>query len=306
VCGKTREPSEHAYDDILDPDCNECGTVREIVEVKLNAPDKRVYRIGTKEIDVTGGWIELTYTNGQTGRANLTAAMIKGFDGSVLGKQTLSVVCGAAVEFFDITVIKHNTLPTVTVGNAQTRPGQPFTVAVRLDNNPGILSANFAITYDASQLEFVSCEAQDFVGLTYELTENGLLLLKWIDVGTSNITADGVFAQLIFKVDANAPTGETVLSVDYRDADVFDRDFENVLFNTADGTVTVTTTASGDLNGDGVVNNKDVGLIQRYINTWDNVAINEYAADVNRDGKINNKDLGLLQRYVNGWNVDLQ
>ena len=60
----------------------------------------------------------------------------------------------------------------------------------------------------------------------------------------------------------------------------------------------------GDINGDGVVNNKDLGLLQRYINRWD-VDIDVSVADVNDDGTINNKDLGLLQRYINRWDVEL-
>ena len=304
-CGITRKPSDHIYDDILDPDCNECGIVREVATVNLNAPDKRVYSIGTDKIDVTGGWIELTYTNGQTGRANLTTAMIKGFDGSVLGKQTLTVVGGAISDTFDVLVVESNTLPTIQVDDANVRPNQTFTVAVRLQNNPGILSAKLAVNYDTSKLELVSYEQQDFVGVTYELTENGSLIVKWLDVGTSNITTDGVFVWLTFKASGNVSADETLVSVDYLAADVFDSEFENVLFNVENGTVTIVGTVSGDVNGDGTVNNKDVGLLQRYINTWDDVTVNTDTADVNKDGKINNKDLGLLQRYVNGWNVEL-
>lgn len=61
----------------------------------------------------------------------------------------------------------------------------------------------------------------------------------------------------------------------------------------------------GDVNGDGVVNNKDLGLLQRYINGW-TVSVDLDAAEVSGDSAINNKDLGLLQRYINGWNVELQ
>ena len=38
-------------------------------------------------------------------------------------------------------------------------------------------------------------------------------------------------------------------------------------------------------------------------------AVRELAAlvgDINDDGKVNNRDLGLLQQYVNGWNVELK
>ncbi len=56
---------------------------------------------------------------------------------------------------------------------------------------------------------------------------------------------------------------------------------------------------SGDVNGDGRLNNKDLGLLQQYLNNWD-VEIVPELADVTWDGKVNNKDLGMLQQYLNG------
>ena len=61
----------------------------------------------------------------------------------------------------------------------------------------------------------------------------------------------------------------------------------------------------GDVNEDGKVNIRDLGLVQQSLNGW-NVTLNTDAADVNRDGKINIRDLGLIQQYLNGWNVELQ
>ena len=61
---------------------------------------------------------------------------------------------------------------------------------------------------------------------------------------------------------------------------------------------------SGDLNEDGKVNNKDLGLLMQYLNGW-NVDIRTEAADVTRDGKINNKDYGIFMQYLNGWDVEL-
>ena len=60
----------------------------------------------------------------------------------------------------------------------------------------------------------------------------------------------------------------------------------------------------GDLNGDGAINNRDLALLQQYINKWD-VTIDEVAADVTADGAINNRDLALLQQYINKWDVQL-
>lgn len=37
----------------------------------------------------------------------------------------------------------------------------------------------------------------------------------------------------------------------------------------------------------------------------DSYRIDLSASDVNGDGRVNNKDLGLLQQYVNEWDVEL-
>lgn len=55
---------------------------------------------------------------------------------------------------------------------------------------------------------------------------------------------------------------------------------------------------AGDVNGDGKINNRDMALLQQYLNEW-KVTVNLSGADMNGDGKINNRDLSELQRYLN-------
>ncbi len=60
----------------------------------------------------------------------------------------------------------------------------------------------------------------------------------------------------------------------------------------------------GDANGDGKVNNRDLGLLQQHLNDWD-VTIYLAACDLNDDGRVNNRDLGILQQFLNEWDVTL-
>ena len=62
---------------------------------------------------------------------------------------------------------------------------------------------------------------------------------------------------------------------------------------------------NGDINGDGRVNNKDLGLLMQKLNSWE-VEIAGDDGDVNGDGKVNNKDYGLLMQFTNGWDVTLK
>ena len=68
--------------------------------------------------------------------------------------------------------------------------------------------------------------------------------------------------------------------------------------------VSADTLVYGDVNGDGSINNRDLGLFQKHLNGSD-VAIDLAAADVYYDGKVNNRDLGILQKFLNGSDVTM-
>ena len=54
----------------------------------------------------------------------------------------------------------------------------------------------------------------------------------------------------------------------------------------------------GDVDGNGVINMKDLATLQRYVNGWD-VTINEANSDLDDSGSINMKDVAALQRLIN-------
>ena len=56
----------------------------------------------------------------------------------------------------------------------------------------------------------------------------------------------------------------------------------------------------GDLNGDSLVDNKDVILLYRHVAGWEQ-DINSKYLDLNGDGYINNNDANHLLSYVSGW-----
>jgi hypothetical protein len=60
----------------------------------------------------------------------------------------------------------------------------------------------------------------------------------------------------------------------------------------------------GDADGNGKINNRDLGLLLMHLNDAV-VDIDLAAMDVYYDGKINNRDLGLLLQYLNDADVTL-
>ena len=66
----------------------------------------------------------------------------------------------------------------------------------------------------------------------------------------------------------------------------------------------VPTHVPGDITGDGVVNNKDLTRLFRYLSGFE-VEVSEEALDITGDGAVNNKDLTRLFRYLSGYDVEI-
>ena len=60
----------------------------------------------------------------------------------------------------------------------------------------------------------------------------------------------------------------------------------------------IVTVLPGDADGNGKVNNRDLGRLQQHLNEWV-VTIDSDACDLDGNGRVNNRDLGLLQRLLN-------
>ncbi len=307
VCGYVREVAPHVFNSLTDGYCQECGATRVVTKFELTAPYTRVYAVGNDTLDLTGGYVDVAYADGAEGRVALADAIITGYNSAVAGTQTLTVIVGSGNATYTVQVVEGD-LPTIRVDVAQKAfIGKEITATVYIDNNPGLVSLKLAIDYDTTKLELTNVEAgEGFAGdyMNYG-PYTAPFIANWVDAIHPDNTNSGVFVTLTFKVKDDAAEGTTPITVRYDDADLFNYDFESVLFNVVNAETEVRKCLPGDVNNDGKVNIKDLGLQQQLLNGWD-VTLEESAADLNGDGKINIKDLGLLQQYLNGWDIEFK
>lgn len=73
------------------------------IEVSKN-PTKTDYFTGSKALDVTGGKLKLTYTNGTSEEVDITSDMCSAVDLSTAGKKTVTVTYQGKTATFDVTV----------------------------------------------------------------------------------------------------------------------------------------------------------------------------------------------------------
>lgn len=190
----------------------------------------------------------------------------------------------------------------ITIESAETKAGDTVSVAVYLENNPGVAYAKFKVDY-SDALTLVSAEDQAVLSGTFTTSQTldvKPYVLQWM--GADNSTKNGCFVILTFRVAEDAKDG--VYDITMMCSEAYNADYEDVQFTITNASVTVTSHLPGDINGDGKVNGKDGVLFAQHLAEW-GVTINMDAADVNGDGKVNGKDGILLAQYLAEWDVIL-
>ena len=198
---------------------------------------------------------------------------------------------------------------TVTVESTYAFPGATVEVNLLLEDNPGIAGARLTVSYDEhlELLDAVSVGALSELEYSRPGSFASPCVFNW-DSESQEVAEDGVMLTLTFRVSEKAKINSRLnVDVSCRYGDVYNGDLDSVALATVGGYVTVLNYIPGDVNGDGMVNGKDVTLLRRYNGSGYDVTINESAADVNNDGMINGKDVTLLRRYIaGGYDVKLQ
>ncbi len=193
--------------------------------------------------------------------------------------------------------VEENT-PQIIVSNAKGRPGEEVTVTISLKNNPGNIGIiSLPIAYDANKLTLVALNGENIPNGGWQIKTNPI----WMGGPTGY---NGVVLTAIFKINANADFGETVISVENKFA-IRDFDTEEVVdFSVVSGTLNISNRIAGDVNGDGEVDSADLLRLHKYLAGY-NVVIDESASNVNGDGEVDSADLLRLHKFLAGYSVQL-
>jgi len=189
-------------------------------------------------------------------------------------------------------------------------PGQTITVNVVVENNPGILGLSaMSITYDSSVLTLTNAEnGSAFSALTLTRPsryKSGCVFSWYAENILDSDIKDGAILTLTFTVASNASEGTYSIGVSCPPGNVYDKYLNELTPTFENGGITVVNYTPGDVDGNGIINARDLILIARYIAdgcTTDpdgyNVTIIAEAANVNNDTRINALDLILICRYI--------
>ena len=220
------------------------------------------------------------------------------------------MTCGAAasVSAQTVTTAPYSgdpVYPAFALYDAYGLPGGEITVPLYIENNPGIVTFQWDLTYDAEYLELISVEEQIFAGLTYSALDVAPLSIEWTAQENVNNYDDGVVAYFTFRIKETAPLSKVYLQLSSAsEENVFNADGHFKGFTRQFAYANIVEYLAGDLNGDGKINNRDLGMLTQWMNGVE-ISVDERTADTNGDDKVNNRDLGLLQQYLNGWDVSL-
>ncbi len=200
---------------------------------------------------------------------------------------------------------------TLRISSETAAPGKEIQVKLSLENNPGIASVKVKVGFGSeltlTNVEFNSAELGGTSTPPQNLTSP--VTLSWLRPTQGNYYDDSLFATLTFTVNSDAiGVGENeknvTITATYDQDNVYDETEQNVPMTVIDGQVKITNYIAGDINGDGVCNQKDLTRLFQHYADWD-VWVNRPVMDVNGDGSLNQKDLTRLCQYFADWDVEI-
>ncbi len=129
----------------------------------------------------------------------------------------------------------------VVVETKTAKPGDTVEIAVKLENNTGILAMHFDVEYDCEKLELVSCKDKKLLegGFFSQTTDAYPYVMLWTSAAHTNFTDDGTLAVLTFKVRNNSKSGTAFINLAYEPENIFDIELNNVDIKVQNGGIKI-------------------------------------------------------------------
>ena len=202
-------------------------------------PSKMVYYEGDS-LDTKGLVLKAAYNDGSSEQIQsgftCTPTVLNN-----IGTQKITVSYQNQRAVFNVTV-KAAPSGKMSIDNVSGAPGESVKVAVRLDENPGIIAAGIKVGYDAEVLKLVKVEDGGILGAyTFGNDTNANPYTMLWEKGTvsKDYTATGNIAVLTFNIAENAKEGEYAITLSYDSEETYNVDLKNVKFSVDNGSVTV-------------------------------------------------------------------
>ena len=133
-------------------------------------------------------------------------------------------------------------VPAITVSSLTADTGSTVEVPIIMENNPGIAAVSLDVTYDNTKLSLASVEDGKILGTSTFLSGKDLTMvpytLNWDDLSSENNTGNGTLAVLTFNV-LDSDATDTSIKVSVNQKSTFNVDFEDVVFETHEGLITI-------------------------------------------------------------------
>ncbi len=250
----------------------------------------------------------LTWTSSDESVATITDGTVKAIS-SGTATITVTTVDGGFTMDCVVHVTALTNAPMIKVAEVKTVADKTVSVKVDITDNPGIIAMTLLVNYDSDVMTLESITDGEILGTqvhSNNLAANPYTIAWNNGTAQSDFTANGTIVTLNFKVKAGVEVGIYPISLTYSSAnfDIINKDFNTVDFVTVAGGVEVVDFTYGDVDGDGLITNKDSAIVARYLAHWLGYEADKYnfaAADVDGDGLITNKDSAIIARYLAHW-----
>ncbi len=194
----------------------------------------------------------------------------------------------------------NDTDAVLEIASVTTQAGKTVTLDVYITKAAPINFMRLSLRYDTAALTLQKAENS---GL-FDTFDQGVNLMFSTD-GDVNVT--GKLVTLTFLVNENAPAGEYPIKLLCREC--YSADEKTVQVAVKDGIVTVQDFVLGDVNGDGVVDGRDLVRLRKYLANYDESTGKSNTeifagAEVTGDGKVDGRDLIRLRKYLANYDED--